>query len=337
MRPIFASAVLALALLAAPAAAHAAAFLPPPGQNYAGVTMGDPGVFAQQAGAHPAVYQSFANWNGTFKWVFDRATAARARVMMHLSTFNGPGTAEVITPAQIARGDGDAYLVALGDEMARHGRPVYLRLMAEMNGHWNPYSAYTKSGPKPGSAHSTASFRQAWRRTVTVLRGGPVAAIDARLRALGLPLVRTDRADLAVPQVAFLWVPQVAGAPDVPGNSPRAYWPGGEYVDWVGTDFYSKFPNWRGLERFHDAFAGKPFVLGEWAVWGADDPRFVHSLFAWTRSHPRVRMLMYNQGSKPRGPFSMATHPRSAAAMRAELARPAWAPYTPDWTPQPPG
>src|SRR5437899_3014521 len=83
-------------------------------------------------------------------------------------------------------------------------------------------------------------------RSVLIVRGGPVAAIDAKLRQLHMPPVRGAGASLARVPVAFMWVPQVAGAPDTAANAPSAYWPGEEYVDWVGTDFYSKFPNWAG-------------------------------------------------------------------------------------------
>jgi hypothetical protein len=162
-------------------------------------------------------------------------------------------------------------------------------------------------------------FRQAWRRTVIVLRGGPLDAVNAKLRALHLPAVRGANSALPQPPIAFLWVPQVAGAPDIRANSPRAYWPGSRYVDWVGTDFYSKFPNWGGLERFYRQFGGKPFAFGEWALWGRDDPSFVHRLFAWSRSHRRVRMLIYNQGKLSDGPFRLVHYPRSKEALRAEL------------------
>src|SRR5207244_10004052 len=123
-----------------------------------------------------------------------------------------------------------------------------------------------------GRPHSTAMFRQAWRRAVIVVRGGPLAAIDAKLRALHLPPLHGVRDGLARVPVAFVWSPQVAGAPDTAANSPAAYWPGAAYVDWVGTDFYSKFPNWAGLERFYNSSRGKPFAFGEWALWGRDDP-----------------------------------------------------------------
>ena len=127
-------------------------------------------------------------------------------------------------------------------------------------------------------------------------RGGPVPAIDAKLRGLGLPAVQTAADELPAPAVAMQWVPQTRGTPDIPANMPRAYWPGGEYVDWVGTDFYSRFPNFHWLDDFYRDFPGKPFVFGEWALWGADDPGFVNRLFAWIHDRPRVRMVVYNQG-----------------------------------------
>jgi hypothetical protein len=86
----------------------------------------------------------------------------------------------------------------------------------------------------------------------------------------------------------------------------------------VATDFYSRFPNFAGLERFYRAFGGKPFAFGEWALWDRDDPAFVHRLFGWVRSHPRVRMMVYNQGAQRGGPFDLGRYPRSRAAIRTE-------------------
>jgi hypothetical protein len=97
------------------------------------------------------------------------------------------------------------------------------------------------------------------------------------------------------------------------------YWPGGRYVDWVGTDFYSRFPNFDKLERFYDAFRGKPFVFGEWALWGRDDPGFVRRFFSWMGSHRRMRMHLYNQGALTNGPFRLNRYPRSRAVIRTAL------------------
>jgi hypothetical protein len=85
----------------------------------------------------------------------------------------------------------------------------------------------------------------------------------------------------------------------------------------VATDFYSKFPNFAGLERFYREFGGRPFAFGEWAIWDRDDPAFVKRFFGWVRSHPRVKLLVYNQGHIAGGPFDLARFPAAARAIRA--------------------
>ena len=329
------AALLALALalaVAAPATAAADPHLPPPGEVFAGVTGGkEVDSFTARAGKHPPVFQFFTTWGGPTKWAFSSAAAARARPMLHVSTATHEGGPEVISPAAIARGEGDAYLLALNAQIAQNGIPTYVRLMSEMNGHWNPYSAFGRDGRPRGADHSTAAFKQAWRRTVLIVRGGAAPEIDGRLRSLGMPAIAGGGAELPRPPVAFQWVPQTAGSPDIRANAAAAYWPGGEYVDWVGTDFYSRYPNFRALDRFARQFRGKPFVFGEWAVWGRDDPAFVRRFAGWVRSHPAVRMLMYNQGGHAESPFRLERHHRSAAALSHALAAPRYAAYPPEY------
>src|SRR3954451_13889428 len=319
-RPLLAT----FALLLAVPAAHAAPFAPPPGNVYTGMSGStSTSPFTQQVGKDVAVFGVFTKWDGANEHAFSAARQAGARLMLHVSTQDGYGTREVISPLGIARGQGDRYLLSLNRRIAAEGAPVYVRLLAEMNQANNGYSAFDRSGRSRGRSHSTKAFRGAWRRSALILRGGPVAAIDARLRALGLPPVQGAGApELPRPQVALLWVPQTEGSPAIAANAPRAYWPGGRYVDWVGTDFYSRFPNFDKLERFYHAFSGKPFAFGEWALWGRDDPGFVRRLFGWIRSHPRVQMQLYNQGGRSTGPFRLTRYPRSAAAIRTAL-RPA--------------
>ena len=321
-----------LGLLLGPASASAATYLPPPGKLFHGVSAGPAAAFDREVGKHSPVVQEFVTWNGDLRWAIRNANRNRSRLMLHLSTFGGKGTREVISTSAIAAGAGDAFLVRMNRELAEHGAPVYVRLMAEMNGHWNPYSAFDADGSRrPG--HTTADYRQAFRRTVLVLRGGDVGVIDAKLRALRLPPVRSSESVLPRPPVAFAWVPQTFGSPNTRANRPGAYWPGRRFVDWVGADFYSKFPNFSDLSRFYASrrWNRKPFLIGEWALWGADDTPFVRRLFAWTRAHKRVRMLMYNQGYRAGGVFRLSRYPNSRAEIARQLRSPRWAAWAPEW------
>jgi hypothetical protein len=322
-RRVLLAALLAAACLVPGKPAWAQPYVAPAGKVLVGVTGGRTADgYVRATGKRPAVFQFFVAWGDRFKYAYRRAGDAGAGLMVHLSTYNGPGTEERETPRGIALGRSDAYLSALGRDFARYGRPVYLRLFSEMNNAANPYSAYEANGTPRGAGHTHYWFRQAWRRVDLIVKGGRVATVNGRLRRLGLPRLRGVRVRrLARPHVALQWVPMTAGSPNIGGNRPGAYWPGGRYVDWIGTDFYSRYPNFAGLARFYGTrrFGAKPFVFGEWAMWGRDDPAFMRQFFAWVAAHPRVRMLAYNQGNAPSCVFRLYRYPKAARVMRQAL------------------
>src|SRR5215212_4882418 len=184
--------LLALVLLAVPATASAAPYVPPRGKVFHGGTGGydlaSIDAFGRLTGRRPAVYQYFftPSWTRpderSLRWQQGLLGREGTRTMFALSTARGGTGGSVITPAGIAKGRGDAYLVDLGRMIAASGQVVYLRLMAEMNNWNNPYSAFGASGSRRGRARSTRSFRRAWRRVALILRGGPVDRLNRRLR-----------------------------------------------------------------------------------------------------------------------------------------------------------
>jgi hypothetical protein len=313
--------------------AGAESLLPPPGKVFTGLTGGSYPTFTAQVGKHPAVNGVFVTWGRNLDSAFGQASFNHARLMLHISTAQGYGAPEQITPRAVAEGQGDDYLLRLDAAIQRGGHPVYIRLFPEMDQANNPYCAFNPDGSSRGPSHSTGSFKAAWRRSVLVLRGGGVAAIDARLRTLGMPPLQGIGAAATLPKlpVAFLWVPQSEGAPDTPSNSPAAYYPGDAYVDWVGTDFYSRFPNFHGLESLYRAYPGKPFVFGEWALWEGDDPGWVRQLFGFIASHRRVGMELYNDGERANGPFALSRYPSSRREIRRWTASPRFLGYAQDW------
>jgi hypothetical protein len=312
-----------LLMLVLPAPAQGAAFLPPGHQVFwggqGGYRAADIADFERQSGKHPAVFNYFISWRATSSdqhWLsirLDEATRMRARTMLSVST---EGTR--LTPAKIARGAGDGFLLALSRLLAEQGQVTYLRFLSEMNNGSNPYSAYDLSGRSRGRAFSTRQFKRAWRRLALIVRGGEVAAIDARLRRLRLPPVRTGAAELPRPQVALLWVPLSFGNPEIRKNHPRRFWPGGAYVDWVGTTWYSPYKRSSAMDALYRGrpWRRKPFVFAEWGVWGRDDPGFVRQFVSFLRSHRRVRMAVYYQSAALKPEFRLSTHPASRAALR---------------------
>ena len=307
--------LLLLTMLAVAAPASAASRVPHP--ILLGV-LGNAGRFHGQTGQDSDVRHVIVGWGQGQTWGsrFPVLLRRMGRVpMLGLSTGDGHG-GERITPQQIARGKGDSYLVALNRGVAAFGREVYVRPFGEMNGYWNPYSAYTRSGAvKPG--HQTRWFRKAFARVYLIVHGGP--NVNARLRRLGMPPVAGGAALAAngADRTQVVWNPQGYGAPDVPGNRAQAYWPGNAYVDVVGDDLYDigGKAEWKAAAALYRAHPAKPFAFPEWGLWGVDDPGFVRQMAAFVKGHPRTQLIAYFGGS-PGSVFDLATKPRSLAAYR---------------------
>ncbi len=323
----------ALALASAPSAS-AAAYAPRDGHAYHGVSdtgeIADFRTFADQTGAHPALLQDFFHWRvplttgALYRW-----GATNTRGVLALSTQTGDGT-EVITPRQIARGKDDRYMTRMAGNIAETGQTVYIRLMAEMNGSWNAYSAFNADGSLRRHGHSQRWYKQAWRRFTLIMRGGSRDRINRKLLDLGLPrIMRAKSQDDPVyeggpdgiplpipermpqPRVAMMWVPQSFGSPNVAGNQPDDYWPGGKYVDWVGIDIYSKFAGaFDDGVRFFERYDKWPFVIGEYSPWDNDfGGTFTGNLFRWAEAHDRVKMMLYYRGVDPANNYNVQFYP----------------------------
>jgi hypothetical protein len=180
--------------------AVAAPYLPPPGKVFAGVAGQPLSSYVTAVGKHPPVYEEFVAWGQWLPGITADATAAHARLMIHITT--AYGTREAITPEGIAQGRGDAWLIGLNQAIFASHNITYVRLMAEMDGYWNPYSAYNSDGTSRDAAHSTAWFRRAWKRVTLIMRGGSLQHIDA-VHLWQIPeLLRADGVLQRVPAAA---------------------------------------------------------------------------------------------------------------------------------------
>jgi hypothetical protein len=262
--------------------------------------------FTQLTGQRSDVRHVFFGWRNTR---FDQNFPADGRTPMLAMI---PTT---ISPLAIARGSGDDYLFALNDWLARRGGAAYVRPMPEMNGHWNAYCAYTKSGRSKGPAYSTAAFRKAFARIAVLVRGGPATTVNVELARLKLPPVTRDLP--ALPAVRIVWNPQGYGSPDLPGNSAQAYYPGDRYVDVVANDLYyiRGKAAWPAAEQLYRAHPSKPYAFAEWGLWGMDAPSFVEQMGRFVRTHRRVELVAYYSGRRG-SPWDLASKPRSRAAYK---------------------
>src|SRR5262245_9002504 len=316
MRRAVAVAALALTLVSTGTAAGPKLLL--------GVT-GNIDRFKQLTGQQSAVHQAFLGWGqgqgygSPFK---NLLTMFGPVPMFHLGTAAGPGRTEAITPAAIAAGRGDSYLIALNGAIGEFGKLVYVRPMAEMN---NPINLYSYER-KHDAAHSPSAYQSAFCRIFIVLHGGPKAQVNAHLKAQGLPPVAQDLALNPYPsRLRVIWNP-LAGVEHGPNPASR-YYPGDGCTDMVGNDMYSSSPGGGSFEAnqaLYDAHKTKPYSLPEWGLQGVDDPQFVQRICAFVKTHRRTQMAAYYE-SKPGSPYDLGTKPKSKAVYRA-CVRPLGAP-----------
>jgi hypothetical protein len=315
-------------------------FAPRPGRILHGVSdttlLSDFTDFAKQVGARPALLEDFYHWDTPLTTgALQRWHSTDTRGVLSLSTAPGGGQ-ELITPRAIAMGHGDHYLLRLNQSIASSSQVVYLRLFPEMNGYWNPYSAFDKHGSSRDAAHSQASFRRAWQRVALIVRGGKLRDINRELQQRGMPRILRARSNrdpaypaagvnsrLGRPKVALEWTPLVTGSPAVSGNRPGAYWPGKAFVDWVGTDLYSKYASarsWAALDRFYRKYDRQPFAIGEYSPYDNDRTgSFTRRLFRWAEGHRRVGMMIYYRSVAAQTAYSLDHFPKARHVIRHEL------------------
>ena len=166
----------------------------------------------------------------------------------------------------IVAGTYDDYLRSYADSVSDFGHAVVIGFGHEMNASWYSW----------GYGHVPPStFVAAWRHIVT--------------------LFRAEGAD----NVTWLWTLQA----DKNGTGPVAsWWPGAQYVTWVGIDGYYRYPSDNFASVFGTtidqvrAFTGKPILLSETAV-GPDAGQFlkIQDLFHGMATYKMLGLVWFDK------------------------------------------
>jgi hypothetical protein len=337
----------AIALLALACAMPArAGLLEPRGDKvFFGVSdTGDPaqfGEFSKAVRKHPAIIESFRTWGSDFPESIQRWQTARARPMIHITTADSGDGHELVSPQAIAEGAGDEYLARLNHLFYEKEMRAYVRPLGEPNRCLNVYASYDCGGNLRDGSHTPRWYKRAFRRIYVIVHGGGKRGqINHRLAEAGLPPLQVDLGGLPAAPVAIVWSPLPAGSPTVPQNRPRHFYPGSHWVDWVGTDFYAAYPEWKALTGLYRRFSGKPFAITEWGVESGDDPGFVRKLFNWVERHTRCKMLVYYQDFGSTSNYRIQNYAASLEVLKARLHSPLFPPFAPGaphLPPPPPG
>jgi mannan endo-1,4-beta-mannosidase len=221
--------------------------------------------FTTVTGFRPDVVVYYSGWNEPFQVGFAKTVANDGAVP--LVQMNPTRT----SVAAIAAGLYDSYLSSYAKSVRSYHRPVVLSFGHEMNGYWYTW----------GHRHtSPAVFVAAWRHIVKLFRAQ---------KALN---------------VTWLWtintIHKMTGVP-----SPRPWWPGSSYVNWVGIDGYftnssSVFASVFGPTIVTvRAMTRDPILITETsATPTASQPAKVADLFAGVRLYGLLGFVWFNSVDK---------------------------------------
>lgn len=223
------------AMRAKPPVAHAS--LPPSLASYLGVFEdGSPPSFqpVQDFGKAAGRQPNLVGYYSGWAQPFD-GSYARAISQRGIIPFVQIDPTFASVPA-ISSGAYDAYLKSYADSVRAFGQPVVIGFAHEMNAPWYSWG-YGHTDP--------ATFIKAWRYIVS--------------------LFHAEGAD----NVTWLWTINA----DRPGTGPIGnWWPGQQYVTWVGIDGYYYRPSDNFMSVFGRTInqvrriTGKPILLSETAV-----------------------------------------------------------------------
>ena len=173
-----------------------------------------------------------------------------------------------ISLVKIAAGKYDSYLTSFADEVAAFGHPVVISFGHEMNGFWETWG-YHHTPP--------ATFVAAWRHIVTLFR------------------------HQGANSVTWLW--QVNSSSSQTGPV-RDWWPGSQYVTWIGVSGYYYVPNDTFSNVFTPVvtsirqFTQDPLLIAETAVGPqAGQSRGIKDLFAGLRTQNYLGLVWFDQHS----------------------------------------
>jgi beta-mannanase len=270
----------------------------------------DVSTFENLANKHLAIVLWYADWSANFQNsignIINQNLKPGGRVIEVGWMPSG------VPIGDIANGLWDAYLQQWFTDARNNGEPIFLRFANEMNGCWVDYDGWHNGGSISTELgwQATETYKAAWRR---------VYAIARQMHACN---------------VAFVWAPNYTSWPDpslpqYAWNHWRNYYPGDEYVDWVGVDVYD-FEGWDprdSIRPFYEEYAArKPIMFAETAghyetAVGADKERYIGQLFsAMETAYPRIKAFVWFNYQEPARNWRMEETPASLAAYQSRVA-----------------
>jgi len=184
------------------------------------------------------------------------------------------------------------------------GEPVFLRPLNEMNGDWDPWCAWFYG-------KDTDLYVLAWRHIVDIFRE-----------------VKADN-------VLFVWNPHDRSYPDFTWNNPHLYYPGDEYVDWIGLTGYNNGTShtadvWREFDEIYqpiyndylNRYPDKPFMITEFSCneTGGDKAQWIKAaMTSLAHKYPNIKIANWFDAKDKSWLYQLDSSPEAFEAFRGGL------------------
>ncbi len=242
--------------------------------------------WADDHGASPAIVQWFQQWrSGETRFRRDWMEMVSSQGAVPMVTWEpwskprgryGDPEQPDARLSLLVEGRYDAYIRSWAESAADYGRPLVLRLMHEMNGWWYPWSVAV-------NGNTPELYTAAWRHVHDIFRKAGAA------------------------NVSWVWSPDTVTGGPAEGIDPTSYYPGRNYVDWVGMSGFNwgetaPSTRWRsGDEIFRPTYdrlseLGHPVMIAETGtvLEGGDAGAWVRDLLhRLERDYPRVEAVVW--------------------------------------------
>ncbi|HEX2953672.1 MAG TPA: glycosyl hydrolase [Bacillota bacterium] len=190
----------------------------------------------------------------------------------------------------ILQGKLDAYLQRNARLIAELKIPVMIRFAHEMNGNWYSWDGHhnggleTKGFGDPNLADGPERYVAAFRHVVDLFRKEGAT------------------------NVLWVWAVNESSVPNEAWNDMLSYYPGDQYVDWIGIDGYNwgttrSFSKWTDFQsifrpsydKLTQAIPNKPVIIAEFASTetGGNKAAWITDAFTQMKKFPRLHAFVW--------------------------------------------
>jgi hypothetical protein len=295
--------------------------IPPTGCYHAAFTPYTQDSFETLAGKSIAIELIYRSWKGSpdfDQYSCDKIVANGAYPCIAWEPWDGSITSTAYSLQSIIDGTHDALIQRWATGIKQWKKPLLLRWAHEMNGDWYPWDGFHNGGETLAGYGDPAK------------PDGPERYVDAYRH------IRHVFDSIGVPNISWVWCPNVMWDVKKPLNNVANYFPGSDAVDWIGMNCYNwgtavAGMSWKSAEQMFRltytgvvALADKPILVGESASTetGGDKAAWITETFKTIKSgFPKIKLFTWFNENKETD-WRINSSPAALAAYRAAIADP---------------